>query len=206
MSTPSREPIIRRALRHELEEFGDRWPWLVGLGVALIVLGVIALGAPFVMGLTTVLYLGILLLIGGAVECVGAFWTRNWSGFFLHLLAGALYAILGLMFLRRPGEALAALTLLLASLLMVSGVFRIVAAVVYRFSGWGWMLASGVISLLLGLMIWNQFPASALWVIGLFVGIEMISTGVVWLALGLNLRTLRNRIAPPGERADPTAA
>ena len=131
--------------------------------------------------------IGILLLLSGGAEAVGAFWCRGWSGFFLHLLTGILSIVVGVLFLRAPLNALAALTLLIACFLMVGGIFKIVAAVSYRFATWGWALAGGVVDLVLGVLIWLEWPASALWVIGLFVGINLVFRGINWIALGLAL-------------------
>ena len=89
-----------------------------------------------------------------------------------------------------PADALLALTLLLACLLLAGGIFKVVAALTYRFGAWGWPLASGVIDLTLGVMIWLEWPASALWVIGLFVGISLVFRGVNWIGLGLALCAL----------------
>ena len=140
--------------------------------------------------LAAAMAIGILLLLSGAVEVIGAFWCRGWSGFFLHLLSGVLSIVVGLLFIRAPLNALAALTLLIACFLLVSGIFKIVAAVSYRFAAWGWSLASGVIDVVLGVMIWLEWPESALWVIGLFVGINLVFRGMNWIALGLSLRAL----------------
>jgi uncharacterized membrane protein HdeD (DUF308 family) len=98
--------------------------------------------------------------------------------------------VVGLLFLRAPLDALAALTLLIASFLMVGGIFKIVAALSYRFAAWGWSLAGGIIDVILGVLIRQEWPASALWVIGLFVGINLIFRGFNWIALGLALRSL----------------
>ncbi len=88
------------------------------------------------------------------------------------------------------------MTLLVACFLMVGGVFKIVAALGYQFAAWGWPLVSGVIDLVLGVMIWQEWPASALWVIGMFVGINMIFRGFNWIALGMALRSLPRAAAP----------
>jgi uncharacterized membrane protein HdeD (DUF308 family) len=121
---------------------------------------------------------------------VGAFWCRGWSGFFLELLSGVLSIVVGLLFLRAPLNALAALTLLLACFLMAGGIFKVVAAVGYRFAAWGWSLVGGIVDVILGVMLWQEWLASALWVIGLFVGINLMFRGFNWIALGLALRLL----------------
>lgn len=104
--------------------------------------------------------------------------------------------VVGGLFLRAPVDALLVLTLLLACLLLVGGIFRVVAALAYRLTGWGWTLASGVIDVVLGLMIGMDLPASALWVIGLFVGISLLFRGFNWIGLGLAVRSL-----PPSRAA-----
>jgi uncharacterized membrane protein HdeD (DUF308 family) len=87
-------------------------------------------------------------------------------------------------------DALLVLTLLLSCLLMVQGIFTIVAAITYRFAAWGWPLLSGVIDVVLAALIWLDWPASAMWVIGMFVGISLVFRGFNWVGLGLALRTL----------------
>jgi uncharacterized membrane protein HdeD (DUF308 family) len=188
-----RRPLVaalRQELRHELDALRGNWFWFVILGVSLVVLGTVALGSVVIASLAAAAAIGVLLLLGGAAEAVGAFWCRGWSGFFLELLSGVLSIVVGLLFLRAPAGALAALTLLLACFLMVGGFFKIVSAASYRFAAWGWSLAGGIIDVLLGVMIWQEWPASALWVIGLFVGINLLFRGFNWIALGLALRSL----------------
>ena len=148
------------------------------------------IGAPFIASLATALTLGALLVAGGIAQLIGAFWTRDWSGFFLMLLMGLLYVVVGLLFLNRPVSALEALTLLLACSLMVSGVFRIVGSLLHRFPHWSYIFFGGALNLVLGLMIWLQWPFSGFWVIGLFVGIDMIFNGWTWIMLALRLKKL----------------
>jgi uncharacterized membrane protein HdeD (DUF308 family) len=188
-----RRPLVaalRQELRHELDALRGNWLWFVILGASLVVLGTVALGSVAIASLAAAAAIGVLLLLGGAAEAVGAFWCRGWSGFFLELLSGVLSIVVGLLFLRAPVGALSALTLLLARFLMVGGFFKIVAAVSYQFAAWGWSLAGGIIDVILGVMIWQEWPASALWVIGLFVGINLLFRGFNWIALGLALRSL----------------
>jgi uncharacterized membrane protein HdeD (DUF308 family) len=182
-------------LRHELESIRREWGWLLGLGVVLVIVGTLAIGAPFVASLATALTIGVLLLLAGLAQLVGAFWTRDWSAFFLVLLIGVLYAVLGLLFLNRPISALEVLTLLLACSLMVSGAIRIVGSLLYRFPHWGWILSGGILNLALGIMIWLQWPLSGFWIIGLFVGIDMIFGGWTWIMLALRLKNLPGRIS-----------
>jgi uncharacterized membrane protein HdeD (DUF308 family) len=185
-------------LRHELRALRGNWLWFVVVGVLLIVLGFVALSSVVIASIAAAVAIGTLILLGGIVETVGAFWCRGWSGFFLHLLSGLLSIVIGVLFLRAPGGALLALTLLIAAAFLVGGLFKIVTAVSYRYAMWGWAVASGVIDVVLGLLIWMEFPASALWVIGLFVGISLVFRGVHWVALGMALHSM------PGELPRPT--
>lgn len=196
MSTISgRYPVAE--LRHDLDSLREDWLWFVLLGVVMIVVGFLALGSLVVASLATALVFGLLLLVGGLAETVGAFWVRGWSGFFFHLLSGVLSIVVGVLFLAAPVNALFALTLLLACLLLVGGIFNVVAALSYRFAGWGWTLASGAIDIVLGVMIWQAWPEASLWVIGLFVGLTLIFRGLNWFGLGLALRAVP-RAATPG--------
>jgi uncharacterized membrane protein HdeD (DUF308 family) len=189
MSTEIESPIINE-LRHGLSALRGNWFWFVLVGVALIVLGMVAISSTVIASLAFAVFFGVLILMSGVAETIGAFWTRAWSGFFLHLLSGILAIVIGVLFLRRPVTELLVFTLLIAAFLMVGGIFKIVTALSYRFAAWGWPVLSGVIDVALGIMIWMEWPASALWVIGLFIGISMVFRGVHWIALGLALRAL----------------
>lgn len=189
MSTADR-PRPFPDLGHAVNALRGEWAWFVVLGIALIVLGFVALGSMFAASLASAVAIGVLLLMGGVAETIGAFWCRGWSGFFFHMLSGVLSIVVGILFLRAPIDALLALTLLLACLLMVGGIFKIVAALSYRFAAWGWPVISGIIDVVLGVMIWQQWPASAFWVIGLFLGISLVFRGLNWIGLGLALRSL----------------
>jgi len=111
--------VLRPELHHELKALRGDWSWLVLLGVALVVLGTVAFGSVVIALLAAAMAIGVLLLLGGAAEAVGAFWCRCWSGSFLALLSGVLSIVVGLLFLWAPVGALAALTLLVACFLMV---------------------------------------------------------------------------------------
>jgi len=174
----------------QLEPLRHSWIWLLIFGSALILLGMFAISSSFIATLATIFVFGILLLIGAALEVVSAIWARCWRGFFLHLLVGFLYLITGLMMIENPVRAAEVVTLLVAAFLLVGGLFRIVVSLSERFPHWGWMLLNGVISLFLGVAIWRQMPFSGLWVIGLFVGIEMIFSGWTWVMLALGVRAL----------------
>src|SRR5262245_51529583 len=146
--------------------------WFLALGIAMVILGTLALGWACVstLTITAVWVFGFFLLGGGIAEVVNSFWVGRWSGMLVHLLIGVLYILVGFMMIDQPENAAIQLTLIIAIFLMVGGIFRIIFAVSERFAGWGWVLLNGAVSFLLGLIIYKQWPQSGLWVIGLFLG------------------------------------
>jgi uncharacterized membrane protein HdeD (DUF308 family) len=194
MSSPSLPESINPRFE-EMLRLRKYWAWLLALGITLVLLGVAAMGAQLVVTLTTVLVFGILLLAGGVVQVVNAVLARGWRVFFLHLMAGVLHLVVGGLMIDRPVRAAEALTLMLAVAFLVGGSLRIVYVLLERFPGSAWVLLNGVVTLLLGVGIWRQWPGSSLWVIGLFVGIDLVFNGWSWVMLAMALKAL-----PPGRR------
>ena len=172
------------------EELKRNWAWFLAVGIALVILGLMALSWSVLTTLVSVAIFGWFLLIGGIISVVHAILRRRWGGFFIELFAGILYVLVGLLLVGNPAQSAVALTLVIALFLLIGGVFRIVTALVVRFQHWLWMLLNGVISLLLGVMIWSQWPVSGLWVIGMFIGIDMIFYGCSLVMLALAVRSL----------------
>ena len=203
MSTPTTEdPALRhapgfagpfpmaRVIHENLKELRENWFWFVLLGVALIVLGAVAMTYSVLTTVTTALFFGFFLLGAGVFYILGAFCTRGWGGFFLSLLAGILHLAVGVIILNHPTEAVLLYTLLLAVFFFVEGLFRIVAALTGQFRHWGFVLLNGVVTLVLGVLIWRQWPLSGLYVVGLFLGINLVVSGASYVSLGLAARRL----------------
>jgi uncharacterized membrane protein HdeD (DUF308 family) len=188
-------------LKHELQAVRRYWWVFLAMGVGLVVLGMVAIGTMFWVSVLTVAVFGVLLLIGGVTQILSSFWAGRWKGFVLHVLIGILYIVTGFVLVDHPLEAAITLTLLIAAFLVVSGVFRMVVALSEQFHNWGWVLLNGAVATILGLLIYKQWPSSGLWVIGLFVGIEMIFNGWFWIMLSLGLRSIPAERA--GEKAPP---
>jgi uncharacterized membrane protein HdeD (DUF308 family) len=129
-------------------------------------------------------------MIGGTAQIISSFWAGKWSGFLVSILTGILYLVVGMLMIEHPLASLLGLTKLLAAFLMVSGLFKIITSMYYKFTHWGWALLNGFVSLFLGILIWRQLPYSGEWVIGLFVGLEMAFNGWTWVMLGLGLKSL----------------
>ena len=171
----------------------------LGLGILLVLIGAIALGSAFIATLFSMVLLGWLMIVVGVLEAIHAFRCQKWSGFFIDLLTGLLYVVVGFMIVANPGVAGIALTLMIAMFLIFGGLFRIVVAVVTRYPNWGWLLLHGVVNLLLGVAIWREWPLSGLWVIGLFVGIDMIFNGWSLIMLALAAKKLPTDLAAESE-------
>lgn len=127
-------------------------------------------------------------LASGISEIVNSFWAGRWSGMLMHLLIGILYVVVGFLIIDQPAEAAINITLVIAVFLIISGIFRMVFAVSERFTGWGWVLLNGAVTLMMGMLIYKQWPASGLWVIGLFIGIDLIFNGWSWIMLAITVR------------------
>jgi uncharacterized membrane protein HdeD (DUF308 family) len=160
--------------------------WFMILGILLIVLGVVAIAFPFLTTIAAKVFLGWLFLIGGIVQIVHAFSTQKWSEFFLDLLIGALYVLVGGWLAFFPLTGILTLTIVLAVTFIVQGVLEFGMAFRMRpQQGWVWMLIAGIIAILVGLLIIAELPSSAVWAIGLLVGINMIASGCAYLLLPL---------------------
>ena len=180
-----------------MEALSGNWGWLLAAGILMIVLGVFAIGAPVVATITVQFMLGWLLVIAGIAEGIHAFMAQGWRGFLFELLSAILYLVVGVLLLINPVEGALALTIVLAVFLLVEGVFKIIMALRVRdHRGWGWLLASGILSVILGLLIWSEWPASGLWIIGLLVGIQLLFTGWSLVMLALAARAHRQAGAP----------
>src|SRR5262249_6060632 len=136
------------------------------------------------------------LAVGGLVEIVSAFFAGAWRGFFLSLLLGILYLVAGVLIVRHPVAAAAGITLALALAYMVGGAMRIAFAITHRAVGTGWVLVNGIITLILGILIWSQWPWDSLMVVGLFVGIDLIFLGWSWVMLGVAVKPSRTQPLP----------
>ena len=183
-------PYFHSNVETELGSLRRAWGWLLAWGLLQLFAGTAALVYPVIATVIAVEVFGILLLIGAGVQFVGAFYARGWGGVLTSILCGILYLFAGVVLIERPLLGAAGYTLFLSMLFFAIGALRIVAGIGSRYSGWGWAVFSGIISILLALLIWQGFPGSSLWVIGTFVGIELLFAGWFWVMLALGVRRL----------------
>jgi uncharacterized membrane protein HdeD (DUF308 family) len=168
--------------------------WFIIFGTLVTMLGIVGLGMTVALTLTSMFYFGALLLVRGGVEMVAAYRSREWGGFFFHLISASIGAVAGLVMITRPAMAAESITLFLGALFMVEGMMLLIAGVIYRFPSWGWTLANGLMTFVLGLMLWQEFPFSGYWFIGTLIALEIIVTGVSYIALGLFGRRLAREL------------
>lgn len=187
---PLPDTLLGPRFRENLERLRERWTSFVVFGVALAVVGLCAMASSVVATLAVMLTFGSLLVVGGVVFLAGSAFSRDWEGFFLSMLAGVLYLMAGVLMVARPFEAAEAYTLVLAMLFLVEGLFGVVAAASGRFRHWEVVLFHGLITMLLGGMLLKGWPFTGFWVIGLFVGINLLLAGGSYIALGLRLKNL----------------
>ncbi len=173
------------------------WRWFLALGIILIILGITALAVPIAVSITMTVFIGIILLIAGVAQVAQAIASHRWGGFFAHLLGAAVYVLFGAALLADPEKGVRALTLLLALFFVTTGLVKIILSVAaHGEKNWGWLLFSGIVSLILGALIWAQWPSDSDWVIGLLVGIDLILSG--W---GLTMLAIAAKMPPPAAPA-----
>ena len=174
----------------DIAKLRKHWWWFLVLGILLIAGGVAAIVSPFWSGTMAVLILGAVLIICGVFTIVGAFFAGKWSSFFLQLLLGILYVMAGMVIRDVPLESMAVLTLFIAAAFIVGGIFRIIVSLVERFPQWGWSLVNGLITTLAGLIIYDNYPTTALWVIGLLIGLELLFGGWTWVMVSIAIHRM----------------
>jgi uncharacterized membrane protein HdeD (DUF308 family) len=176
------------ALTQGVEDVRKHWWLFLLLGIVLLLSGIVVIGYPLVSSVGAVMVLGVVLIISGIFTIVGAFWAGKWSALMLQLLVGILYVMAGLAIRDAPVESTALLTMFVAAFFIVVGLFRVIVSLVERFPQWGWALLNGIVTLMAGVIIYDTYPVSALWVIGLLVGLELIFNGWTWIMLSLVIR------------------
>jgi uncharacterized membrane protein HdeD (DUF308 family) len=177
---------FREAMRETIKKYSL---WYLIEGALLIVIGVLAIIFPLFASTAAVILLGWLLIISGVVQAISLIGAGQVPHFWLQLISVVLALLVGFLFLRDPSQALLTVTLLLIIFFMIEGISKVVFALTIRpFPNWGWVLASGILGILLALFLWANLPTVALWLIGLLIGIEMIGEGAALAYLAWQFR------------------
>ena len=171
----------------------------VACGVILIVAGFLAIMSPLVAGLSLTIMVGAMLAVSGIGQCFLAFKAGAFGQGLMVLIFGVLMTFAGFYMMTQPVAGLASITLILVAYLVATGLFEIIAAFQIRpAQGWGWELFNAIVTLLLGIMLWRQFPLSGAWAVGILFGIKMIFHGWAFVFIGRNV----NQIAATGETSE----
>ena len=171
---------------HEIVQY---WGWFLAFGIGLVALGVLAVARAIRATVVSMLFFGWLLLLASGIEVAQAVMVGHWAGFFHHLLSAILFGVMGLLLVTRPLLSAEGLTFVMAIFFLVGGLFELIGSFFVGLPGWGWQAMDGIITIVLGAMVLAQWPASGLWVIGLFIGIDLIFYGLTWISLAIGLRT-----------------
>jgi uncharacterized membrane protein HdeD (DUF308 family) len=180
-----------------LGDLAHNWGWLLAQGILLVLLGTIGLGMTIWLTLASVFIFGVFLVIGGGVQIFQTFKCRGWGSILWHGLIAVFYVLAGFSIMADPLAASTLFTLLLAGALVGIGVMRLIMAFQLRGAkNWFWPLIGGVAAIFLGVMILARWPVSGLWVIGLFVAIEMIFGGWAYIFIALGAKEVGRNNAP----------
>jgi len=177
------------SLGEALGKVRSNWGWFVVFGALLVLLGLIALGNLAVATVASIFVVGVVMIVGGIAHIILAFRGRSWHSFLGWLLGGMLYLIAGVLVFADPALASSVLTLVIAFALLAAGAARIWFGFAVRpEKGWLWIAAAGVVTILAGLVIATGWPVNSLWVIGLFLGVDLLFQGGSFIVFGLALR------------------
>ena len=167
--------VFRDAMRQTVKRYSL---WYLVQGVLLIVAGMFAIIYPVISSVAVIVLLGWLLIISGVLQGLSVIGARHVPHFWLQLISFVLAIVIGFLFLRQPAEGLLTVTLLLIVFFMIEGISKVVFALTIRpFPNWIWVLASGLVGVALSLILWASLPVTAVWLVGLLLGIELISVG-----------------------------
>ncbi len=172
-----------------LEPLRAKSGWIVALGVIYVIAGLLALSSVVFATVVTVFVVGIMMLIAGVAQVINAFQIKTWGKFLVWLLVGIVYVVAGFVTFENPLLTAAFLTLLLGVALVFSGIMRMLLGFSMRQgTPWIWVVFSGALAVLLGVVIIAHWPVSGLYILGLLLGIDLIFAGTGWISVGLGLR------------------
>ena len=166
------------------------WAWYMTGGVVFIALGTLAVVFSLLTTILSVLYLGIFFIIVGIFEGLHALTISRWGSFFLHIILSIFYIIGGLFFITNPASSALSLTLFLGIFFILSGSLKIIFSLITTTAHNGLLFCNGILTLILGILIWYEWPYSGLWIIGTLVGINTIMTGWMLIILSLTAKNL----------------
>jgi uncharacterized membrane protein HdeD (DUF308 family) len=173
------------------ESVRTNWGWMLALGILFIVGGVFAFASPFLASLVVTTIVAFVIIVAGVAQIVQAWRMKSWGGFIWQLIIGIILVVGGIAIYANPVAGTVTLTLFAAAMFLAKGVFQIVLGFQLRpHDGWGWIVASGVIAALVGVLIYAQWPMSSLYALGTLAGISLAFTGWSYVMIALAGRRL----------------
>jgi uncharacterized membrane protein HdeD (DUF308 family) len=166
------------------------WGWFLVFGILLIILGAMCIGKSQTATSFSILALGWVLMISAVVWLVSSFFAFNWQGFFLYLLNAIIRGVIGYFLIRYPDAGAKGVTMLLAVLFIVGGLYRAVGSSIIQFPRWGWMMASGLVSIGLGIYLLVIWPTESTYFFGLVIGIDLIFDGAALIGFASAIHSL----------------
>jgi uncharacterized membrane protein HdeD (DUF308 family) len=186
MSVDAAAEVFREAMRQAVKRYSL---WYLIEGIVLVAAGVLAILYPVISSVAVIVLLGWLLILSGVVQGISLIGAGHVPHFWLQLISVILAVLIGFLFLRDPEQGLLTITLLLIVFFMIEGMSKVVFALTIRpFPNWGWVLGSGLVGIALSLILWASLPVTATWLIGLLLGIELISVGAAIAYLAWQVR------------------
>jgi uncharacterized membrane protein HdeD (DUF308 family) len=186
MSLEAAAQVMREALRETVRRYSL---WYLVQGGLMALGGVLALVYPVLSSAAVIVLLGWILIITGIIQGISLIGARSVPHFWLQLVSVALSVIVGVLILRNPTAGLLTVTLLLVVFFMIEGISKVIFSLTIRpFPNWGWVLASGVLGILLSLFLWASLPITAVWLLGVLLGIQLISEGAALAYLAWHVR------------------
>jgi uncharacterized membrane protein HdeD (DUF308 family) len=173
-----------------LEQVRRSWGWFLVGGILLSVLGVVCVVKAQTATTFSILALGWVLAISGAIWLINSFYAFSWHGFFLYLLNALIRGAIGYLLIRHPDAGAQGVTMVLAALFIVGGLFRTVGASVIRFPRWGWTVFSGLVSFALGVYLLATWPAASTYFVGVVIGVDLIFDGASLVGFASAIRNL----------------
>jgi uncharacterized membrane protein HdeD (DUF308 family) len=188
-------PDIEGIRRQMAVTIHAHWKLVLAQGIVMMVLGFLAVAEPNVATIAVGIFVGWLFFIGGIFRALSVWQSRGMPGFAWSMLTALLAIVLGLILIFQPLAGVLTLTMVLIAFFILEGITAIVLAVQHRehLRSWGWVLFSGIVDLLLAFLIWDGWPSSADWAIGLLVGINMLFFGLSLVMTALAARLMGNQ-------------
>lgn len=178
------------------KQMNKNWKILLVIGLLTLFLGIVGMGMNVTMTIVSILYIGCFIILGGILHLIDAFVVDGWKNKLLGAFIALMYLIAGALMIKYPAASASWFTLFLAVFFLFVGIFKVVIGFQLRQenSSWGWTVISGVAAIILGILIFIQWPVSGLWVIGLFVSIELIMQGITTITVAMSVRSLQRSV------------